>query len=73
MTPELFIGINAALFLVGLLLACVVLALAARHGWLIAYGPQQARLRLWLALVLILLVILCASAAVFNLSAGGGI
>lgn len=69
MTRELFIGINAAFFLFGLVLAIIALALAARHSWLIAYSREQAHLRLWLALVLILLVILSTSATVFNLVA----
>lgn len=69
MTPQLFLGINAAFFLVGLPLAVIVLVLAAQHSWLIAYGPQQSRIRIWMALVLILLIILSACAAVFNLVA----
>lgn len=67
MTPETFFTGNI-LFLAGaFVLAILILILAARHSWLVAYGPQQGRLRFWMAIALVLLVLLAASAAVFNL------
>lgn len=48
-------------------LAIAILFFASRHTWLTAYGPEQARLRFWTAICLVLLCLLSAAAIVFNL------
>ena len=48
-------------------LALAVLFFASRHAWLTAYGPEQARIRFWTAICLVLLTILSAAAIAFNL------
>jgi len=67
MTPEIFLTVNLAAFIVGLTLTIIVLSLAARHLWLVGYGSRQRRLQTWIALCLIILVGLAVIIAAFNL------
>ncbi|MEK7556675.1 MAG: hypothetical protein AAB538_01730 [Patescibacteria group bacterium] len=67
MTPQLFVSLNTTFFVIGFVLAIIVLILAARHTWMVGYGPEQARIRFWMAIALILLTLLALSAAIFNL------
>jgi hypothetical protein len=64
---QIFLATNAALFVIALLLAAVVLILASRHVWLTGYGSEQARVRVWTAVMLILLTLTSIAGAVFNL------
>lgn len=64
---QLFIGGNFIFLAVAFVFAIAILIFASRHFWLVAYGPEQARLRFWAAVCLVLLTLLAIAALVFNL------
>lgn len=63
----LFITVNTALWAAAVASALAILYLASRHTWLVAQGPRQARLRLWMAFLFLVIAALAISGAVFNL------
>lgn len=64
---QLFISGNFIFLAIALAFAVAILIFASRHTWLVAYGPEQARLRFWMAVCLVLLTLLAVAAIVFNL------
>ena len=66
--PQLFLTGNLIFVAVGFVLAVMILYFASRHFWLVAYGPEQARIRFWIAICLVLLTFLALGAIAFNLS-----
>lgn len=64
---QVFLSINGGLFVAAVVLTIIVLSLASRHTWLVGYGAEQHRVRVWMSLMLIILTLIAAAGAAFNL------
>ena len=68
--PQIFLGVNVALFIIGVTIAILLLIFSSRHQFLIGYGDEQKRLRVYTALILIILIALGIGASLFNIIVG---
>jgi len=68
--PAIFLGVNVAMLILGVILAILVLIINARHQFLIGFGPEQKMLRIYAALALMALIALGIGASLFNIIVG---
>ena len=65
---QVFLLANAGFFGIGIIFSVLLLILGARHQWLVGYGREQRRIRVYISVVILAFIVLSLTAAFFNLT-----